>query len=544
MSQFKRRTRRNPCPICGHPDWCFSLPSLAGELSYCARAKNYCDIYGMDGSSYVFLGKTQKSFSIYEEYSQHENFEEMKREYGRTQNGNNQSYEKHYTKREFRKVELGDVNSDHFLDEELYPLSCKILSDDKLDAFYRAFLDKLVLEEKDEIILREEWGELADKVFELYPIKSLPMTDLARKTQLANPDVAKLKNPWRKDLMAELMEDFETAVGIPGLYEPEDGVFDFSSLSGIIFPVFNEVGQIIRLRIKDATPRVKGEFNHHVGEYFCSKKGHWLFKPDDYVKYNDQHVVIERKSFNPELVFGYSGTRLIKKISLNKGLPPGEVSGKYKNFSSYAEGKDEEGNDINLFRNGTRSGSMHSIYYPNGDYSNTNFPVIYFTEGEKKAIIASIILNAPVVCVPGVGMYDLIFERGEKSTFNVLKQRGMIYAVLCYDADKATNEAVLNHECGFVSTVKENGCAIYVGGWDARFGKGFDDILLSGLSIIMMPYVMPASLIEGEVSYLYLYEKQTPEYMAKKLEIALQKVIEVIKEIDEKRLIQQKSLCH
>jgi hypothetical protein len=50
--------------------------------------------------------------------------------------------------------------------------------------------------------------------------------------------------------------------------------------------------------------------------------------------------------------------------------------------------------------------------------------------------------------------------------------------VLVFDADKATNEAVLFHEHRTIKYFKERNITIAIGEWSIQWGKGLDDVLL------------------------------------------------------------------
>ena len=95
----------------------------------------------------------------------------------------------------------------------------------------------------------------------------------------------------------------------------------------------------------------------------------------------------------------------------------------------------------------------------------------------------------PVVSLPGVSCYSSIFnkDKSNQSLIDSLKQKGMKYFILCYDADKHTNEDVLKAEKRFIEELKKNNVIPLTGEWKNKFDKGIDDILLLGLDITIMP---------------------------------------------------------
>ena len=159
----------------------------------------------------------------------------------------------------------------------------------------------------------------------------------------------------------------------------------------------------------------------------------------------------------------------------------GKAEGKYTNISSVFEKRLPNGEVVNGFFNGCRSGSPYSLYYQEGEH----FTIVIGTEGEKKSMVANQIKKCPLVCVPGVSSYSVIFEKDEHgiSLIDYLKSRGMKYFILCYDADKEENDRVLHAEATFVEELKKNNVIPLIGEWKGKFDKGLDDILIMGLDI-------------------------------------------------------------
>lgn len=444
-------THQNPCVICGKPDWCFRKDyGTEGILHYCARVKQEAVLSG--GSEYIFKRETKDHFYAYEDKNQYERnlaafIEKQKllhpeRDYSRL------------TGRTFSS-NLAEPVVQKKLEEE--PM-VKPLPPEKLDAIYRSFLSMLVLEDKHRKILDEEWGNepgLMDKILSTYPIVSIPPEDRIRFSKKE-----RLANPSRKKICETLVSQFGSLRGVPGFYQKKGcDIWTFCELSGIAFPVIDHHGRIIRIRVKDDCPAVEAAFNGQAGKYYYYD-GEWHWKSED-----GNGFTVTQEMF-------YS-------IPTKHGIPVGKVSGKYKNFSSYK--KTVMGDKIcNRYSHGCQSGSYCSLYVKDGD----DWSTVIFTEGEKKAIVANILIGHPVVSIPGVNCYSKLFRVEEgysESIISYLTMKGMKVAVIAYDADKATNEKVLRSEAGATQEMLQSGVMVAIGEWNANWGKGLDDILLQGI---------------------------------------------------------------
>ena len=458
-----------PCLVCGKPDWCNIVTYPNGDqLAYCMRIHGNKGetTMAVSGKAYIARRETESGFTVWEPLEQYEaNREAFIRE--KYPNGR-KSFNKPSYKQADTKANAPVVKNNG----EVIGVS-KIQSPEILDKVHRRLLDLLVLEDKHERKLRDEWDKmpgLYERIMATFPIKSMPPED-----RLRFSSKERLKNDSRKKIMATLEEEFgrDTLLGVPGIYErAKDGALTLHPLCGIVFPVFDSKGRIIRLRIGLDYPQVKGSLNGVEGRFSYNSINNtagWYFYPND--------------SNNPTLCWEYGSPSNLISLT-KKGYPEGKVSGKYMNFTSYKM-MQKELNDgsivyFNKYKNGCESSSFISLY--SGPDSNNG--IVYITEGEKKAMVATMILGVPVISVPGVNSFKKLFEKevGEdKGMVDALIEKGTQGFVLVYDADKSVNESVLRFESGAIEEFKKRNLAIAIGEWNPNWGKGLDDVLLTGV---------------------------------------------------------------
>ncbi|MBI9013819.1 MAG: DUF3854 domain-containing protein [Clostridiales bacterium] len=165
---------------------------------------------------------------------------------------------------------------------------------------------------------------------------------------------------------------------------------------------------------------------------------------------------------------------------------------KYKWFSSFYEKLDSENETEQYFKNVYANGSTQplQISYRFPDVQ-TNFLVV--TEGEKKQWI--VVDNKGLACanIPGVSSFSTIIKDIDK-----LKEMGIKFIIIAYDADKSENTHVLTAELKLIKALLEAGFEIYIAGWDEKLGKGIDDVLLSGNEIQYEPLLDYLNSIEVE----------------------------------------------
>lgn len=472
----------NPCPICGSTDYDMIIDYGAdGAVIWCHKMTQPGNI-AVGGKEYVCLkvGKQISigTFNLYKEKTSYETCRERDRQaWIEEQKQNNPNWKPSINHKPVTispSVEVSVPQPSSRVIEDVRPLSHR-----ELDIRYRYFLSLLKLEEKHKTQLMEEWGSaiyptIAADLLAQYPIRSMPPEDYYRFRS-----TEKLLNCSRKIIVAEMIKKFGSCEGIPGFFmrsgsgwdnKPASERWTFARGEGIIFPVYDKDGYLYRLRFRSDYPdkRIKeGAKNLYHGQLGIFRHRY---------SNDGQHLW---------LWYGKNTTEPIiaSDVPLDKwGVPClGKPQNKYKTLSSWYD-KPEGNVTVNAMLKGCKSGSPYSLYIP----KQCNYSVVIGTEGEKKAMVASYIKNVPTISIPGVGYFGSLFEPGEDgiSLIDHLKSRGMKYFILCYDADKGSNDMVKNAEQACLDALKAAGVTPLVGEWSGKFDKGLDDILLMGIDIM------------------------------------------------------------
>lgn len=454
-----------PCLICGKPDYCYRLRFKNGSTMHCCARTESSSVFS-NGKEYVFLRIKNSPIGTYFYYQEKTEMEESRKAYVEHLKASGQ-YKPGY-KSKTTTIGLGVTYTTVSSKKDTYISGeCPVASVDRLNKVYNRLMQLLILEPSDLSKLKGDWNgditghKFTDLILKTYPIKSLPPEDSKRSVLKR-----KILNRTRKDISAQLYKEFGSLAGIPGFYQEDDGSWNLAGSEGILFPCYNAAGKMRRMRIRESYPEIQTTFNGAEGsmKHVISKYGDdlWFFTP--------------KGCKDSELVWGNK----VQKITLKKdGCPKGKASGKYKNLASIYEKKNDAGNLFNAYHNGTRSGSSISVY----DKYATDYSVVYITEGEKKAIVANMLLKVPVISLPGTGTFMKLFEPDEDgvSTMDAMIRKGLKLAVIAYDADKGENIRVLSAEQGAIAEFKSRQISIAIGEWNANFGKGLDDILVTGI---------------------------------------------------------------
>lgn len=300
-------------------------------------------------------------------------------------------------------------------------------SDARLNTVYRAFLSLLKLEPEHRQYLASEG--FSDSLIAKWMIVSIPESDFYRyQMGRAYSSV----NEWRKETCRKLVAAVGELDGVPGFKKNKDGSWTYCGYGGILFPLLNAKGQMYALRLR-------------VNCRWHDKDGFPISE--------------ERYKADPE---------------------HGSQTGKYVNFTSW--GKD-----------GCKIGCRPGVFIPRIPKGQAlDASTVWCTEGEKKSIIGGEYLRSIFIDVPGVSSYRLLSNKDSEglSLLDRLWNIGVNNIVVAYDADKETNQMVLNAEAGFVNLLTEKGFRVFVADWDINIGKGIDDLLRNGGT----PSVTPATI--------------------------------------------------
>lgn len=515
----KPASKSEPCPICGKTDNCWSAyyGAKSGWLHYCGakHCSGYPHVIGRDGKKYNlvenrrFPGGRSGGYFV---YASEEQQIRLREEYIAELKAKNPNYCGGRKENTHQYQENGFPTYETAGTEVIEVGKVEPLPNEKLHLVYDYLLDLLVLEPNHEKALLDEWNsglvdpQLGNKLLKRWKIRSLPMNDCARKNSRAP-----LRNLTRREIIQKLVNRFGSLKGVPGFYletvrwTEKDGTprertqWQMVGTSGIVYPCYDPEGHIFRIRIGDEHPILEEYARNPDGSYVYEYTDKRVWNPDGsyQIKKVQSHAICADirwdfktgewirygKDGSKKLL--YSRQKGIELVSItDKGYPKidGKVNGKYKNFSSYRqreECRDGKIYSFNTYEQGCQSGSPVALFAKTGD----DMRYLYVTEGEKKAMVMNHFLNCPVISIPGVNCFNKLFEKVAGKNYSVvewLKSKGLIAIIVVYDADKSTNDAVLNAESGLLERCKQDGIRTFVGEWDARFGKGADDILIMG----------------------------------------------------------------
>lgn len=431
-------SRKNPCPICGHTDWCGYLPTTnyPGHIVICMRSKDNANVHGYDGKSYVFLGTSKTGNNVYEEYEQHL----QRKEQWKIENG----YTNHNKKKKIRFSAPTTYTSPSKNDDVL-PNSVAPKAPDKLHPIYSRLQELLVLEDfHKEYLYSNGW---TDEMINHYHVVSFPLEDNLRRRYHSFENY---KNPFREEVAQSLISEFgsDCLLGVPGAFMQGNN-WTFYGHSGILFPMYDQDGSLFRLRIRmdfrDTVYPIRtewesGRYYYKDGEnkYYVCMKGIYKKEPDG-----------------------------------SETLMPSK--GKYRTLASCIESKDNIRK--NLLEKGCASKNEASLYMP----PNANKQLWYITEGEPKGAFSAFKLGAPFYTIPGVNSYSLLLK---PETIEHMRKNGMQGIAIAFDADKHQNQAVMKYEKMLIDGFKELGIKnLFTVEWDGTVGKGIDDLLANAGSI-------------------------------------------------------------
>ena len=437
----------NICPICGTGDYCAYKPADDGygNVYLCKRyqmPRVTCpgsDTPGYDGSFYLLCQESSKGYGVYRRAEDVKLAED---------NG-------------FHIFIKGDnrnaVKGPGVTEKELIPTGInEIASDEVLDKFYRELIKLYPVTAMHRAYLKKEgWS---DVLIDSSDICSFPVDDWKRRTQ---SEMFNSMLKYRAKACSEIVRDLGEPVGVPGFYQNQakDGseYWTLNCRSGIGFPLKNEKGEIVRIRVRmDFLDVWKTYQKDSIGYYFIDEQG----------DKRKRYMVPWKGVFFYDL----DGNFIQEKDKKYRG------SGKYRPLTSYSEEKDvSAGTYTNRYKNGTEATNVCGIVMS----PNDNPLISIATEGEKKGIIGNSVLHMPYILIPGVNSFSKLFStRIGKNILENLRDKGTQYIGIAFDADKASNINVLNSEKAFAEEVLRAGFGCLIVNWDSKFGKGMDDAIV------------------------------------------------------------------
>ena len=462
-------SKREPCPICGTADYCCHIPAEDGygEVRICKRytdGRVICP--GADTPSktdvefYLLIGESHQGYGIYRSakdvaLAESNGIKVWKK------GGNGSTANK----------------GPGVASRELIPVGInELASDDLLDSYYRELISLFPLKDSHKKYLRKEgWS---DELIGKSSLCSFPVDDWMRNWHKNCKFLEQDKSLRRSEACLKVIRKLGEPVGIPGFYVKTDKKTNekywyINCRSGIGFPLYNDKGQIVRIR-------VRMDFLDVNKTYEKNEKGLFFVADDNRIRYVSWSGV-KREEFDGSLI-----TEKDKKF---------RCTGKYRGLSSYEQISNyDEGTFTNRYENGTEGYNIVGLVNKPQD---NNFMAI-LTEGEKKSIVGNEVLRAPFIIVPGVNSYNKLFEtRVGKNILDYLKKSGTEVFAIAFDADKYENEMVLMSEKGLVNRLLKEGLRAVVINWDVSFGKGLDDCIMNHGSLNAV------EITKDNISYYY-----------------------------------------
>lgn len=427
MVQKRPVTRNAPCPICGKPDYCWwkEREKEPGYYNlYCNRTSEAKGtiVNGLDGNEYVAIYENNPG-TIYQSVSDRAEMFGKKVGEGEPR--------KKAAPRQYTRIDAVEE-----------------LSHEKLDMAYRALMSILPLQKfHAEYLVKEGWSmELIKK----HGICSMPV-------KYFRQVVPSMKSAFiSREVMAQkVMEKigWKNLQGVPGAYLNKKGSWTFNSMSGILFPVYDEDGLIYRLRLRMDYLDLPVEMKQ-------DKKGFYYL--------DDGRVDV---NMGGAFRIGEDGTRVKVRFDSHEG--------KYRPITSFRMDQVayEAGFIENTFHRGCEAGNVLGYAMDPRD----NYSVFWITEGEKKGLFSNYVLKQPVLWLPGVNSLYLVEKtRRGLSALDIMRKKGARVAVIAFDADKAVNNMVMQCHDQLAQILKANGFLVFSAEWDMSIGKGIDDLLAAG----------------------------------------------------------------
>ena len=422
---WRNFSKQNRCPICGGPDWCGWKPlENSGRVILCFRDTQK-ETFENCGMVYKYTKDSSGGASVYCEF-------EVTNDHGENRRTLNKGA---YLNKELMAVDMVD------------PAPAMVL-----DILYRKLQEILVLEDAHRKYLHEQgW---TDEMIEYYHVVSFPEKDDLRRKYNNH----RYKNKYRSQICNQMITELKDLLGedclkgMPGAYRTSSGKWTLYGPSGILFPVFDGNGRIIRLRLRKDFEDVNGKI------YGTEQSGRYFFDPE-----SKEKTYISMKG-------------CYRLVDNQKQFL--DSHGKYRYLHSFLKDykAEKEGKLKNLLNDGVMVPNIQSVYTrPSDDKS-----VWFICEGEPKSIYANWVLERPFVDIPGVGSWKLAVS---DEMISYMKGQGMKAVCVAFDADQfdmISHRNVRLFAINLMLHLMECNVIALEAVWDEKVAKGLDDLLAAG----------------------------------------------------------------
>lgn len=255
MSNFRNVSKREPCPICGKPDWCtIQEAGSSVQLHYCRRVLSGFDTISLvNNREYVFIKQARDGSCLYKDREQYD----ADRDEWLLQNSGYQH------SRQSGKTSKPTSPNQAEIRTGADSMSVPAKPSRELDLIYRSFLKYLHLNKMHaRYLTREGWPS---HLIQRSMLRSLPVI---HSTHYSSYD--------RERITFELIREFGSVQGVPGFYQKPDGKWTFAGSSGILIPLYDHNHHLYRLRIRLDHPQIddsgkeKNKYNN-FSSYFESR---------------------------------------------------------------------------------------------------------------------------------------------------------------------------------------------------------------------------------------------------------------------------------
>jgi len=226
MGTFRDVTTTEPCPVCGKPDWCsIFTPDEAvypgQELCVCRRIHSPEIQSAINSKTYYFIKELSDGSAMYSDVAK-----------------NSQTSPSSYVYRGSSAVPPKEID-----------YGTPPRPNAELDIIYREFLGLLQLSKKHRRTLANDgWP------YEL--IKDCQIRSLSLKKSYCEDLGYYSDRNVRFEICSTLINRQHNLEGVPGFYQEQDGKWTFVGKPGMLIPLYDELNQIYRLRLRLDKPDI------------------------------------------------------------------------------------------------------------------------------------------------------------------------------------------------------------------------------------------------------------------------------------------------